>query len=341
MTATLIIHEAGPLMTVQDMGRPGRISVGLSPGGAMDRLALLEAAALLGLSGTTEAIEMAGLGGRFGCDAPMRFALTGAVMSARIDDVACRWNASHSLSPGQTLTIGGARAGTYGYLTVAGGIAGDTPLGSPAAHLSVGLGRTLRAGDSLPTGDDPSPGARQRGLTPDDRNGGGTLRIMPGPQTAWFTDATRTRFAASVFRRSLRANRTGLPLTHGGAGFAADVATSPVSDFIVSGDVQITGDGTPYLMLAECQTIGGYPRIGTVIAADLPRAAQSAPDAPLRFAWITAEEADTLYCSDAQILSAIAQRTFPLVRNPADIPDLLSYQLIGGVTAGRELEQAP
>ena len=341
MTAALTIQDAGPLMTVQDAGRPGRIGVGLSPGGAMDRIALLEGAALLGLSRAGQAIEMAGLGGRVSCDAPFRFALTGAVMSARIDDAPCRWNASHTMMPGQTLTIGGARAGTYGYLTPAGGILGDLVLGSAAAHLSVGLGRTLRAGDTLSLGRDPTPDASPRGLSPEDRSSGGTLRLMPGPQTAWFDDATRKRFADTIFRRSPRANRTGLPLTQAGDAFFAGIPSSPISDFIVSGDVQITGDGSPYLMLAECQTIGGYPRIGTVIAADLPRAAQAAPDADLRFAWITPDDADALFQSDAQILAAIAARTHPLIRDPADIPDLLSYQLVGGVTAGRDQEPAP
>ena len=341
MTATLSILDAGPLMTVQDMGRPGRIGVGLSPGGAMDRRALLEGAALLGAARVDGAIEMAAIGGRFTCDAPLRFALTGAPMSARIDDAACRWNASHLLLPGQTLTIGGARAGTYGYLTPAGGIDGDRVLDSAAAHLSVGLGRPLQAGDRLTLGPDPDAGEPQRGLTPEDRFAGGTLRLMPGPQTAWFDDATRARLAKTTFRRSPRANRIGLPLMHDGDGFAAATSAGPISDFVISGDVQITGDGSPYLMLAECQTIGGYPRIGTVIAADLPRAAQATPTTPLQFAWITAEEADALYQTEAQVLSALRAQTHPLIRNPADIPDLLSYQLIGGVTAGRELEPAP
>ena len=341
MTGILHIAEAGPLVTVQDAGRPGRMAVGLSPGGAMDRLALLEGAALLGLPQPGAAIEMAGLGGRFTCDVPLRLALTGAEMSARIDDAPCGWNASHLLMPGQTLTIGGARAGTYGYLTPAAGIAEPPLLNSRAAHLSVGLGRVLRAGDRLSLGADPDPRGRQMGLAPDDRLSGGPLRLMPWPQTDWFDAATRDRLARTAFRRSPRANRTGLPLIHDGDGFAARTATSPVSDFIVSGDVQITGDGTPYLMLAECQTIGGYPRIGTVIAADLPRAAQATPADTLTFTWITAEEAEAAMRTDAALRADLARHLQPLIRDPADMPDLLSYNLIGGVTAGRDPETLP
>ena len=340
MTGTLTILQAGPLMTVQDMGRPGRIADGLSPGGALDRLALLEATALLGLPQPRETIEMGGMGGKFRCDAPLRFALTGARMSARIDDAPLRWNASHRLEPGQTLTIGGAQAGAYGYLTPAGGIAATRTMDSAAAHLSVGLGAVLATGDRLALGDDPCPDRAAQGLEPEERLGGGALRLMPGPQTDMFDADTRARLAGTTFRRSPRANRTGLPLVHDGAPFAPARTTSPVSDFVIAGDVQITGDGTPYLMLAECQTIGGYPRIGTVVAADLPRAAQAPTTAPLSFRWITTAEADALCQTDAQQLAALAARAAPLIRDPADIPDLLSYQLIGGMTAGRELESS-
>ncbi|MFZ3582193.1 biotin-dependent carboxyltransferase family protein [Loktanella sp. DJP18] len=338
MTATLSILRGGPLMTVQDMGRPGRMAVGLSPGGAMDRLALLEGAALMGLPQPVAAIEMAGLGGSFRVDAPVRFALTGAPMTARRDDTALRWHASHVLQPDQTLTLGGAQAGTYGYLTPASGIAEDCLLGSAAAHLSAGLGRLLQAGDVVALGTDPAPDRPPQVLTADARFSGGTLRLMPGPQTALFDDDTLARLAATPFHRSARANRTGLPLTSDGLGFATRATASPISDFIVAGDLQITGDGSPFLMLAECQTIGGYPRIGTVIAADLPRAAQAAPTDPLRFAWLTTEAADTLFQTDAQVLAALRGRVHPQVRDPADVPDLLSHQLIGGVTAGRDEE---
>ena len=341
MSAVLTIVKAGPLMTVQDLGRPGRIGVGLSPGGAMDRQALMAGAALLGLAQPGAAVEMAGLGGRFRCDAPLRFALTGAVMSARIDDSPLRWNATHLLMPGQTLTIGGASAGTYGYLTPAGGITGPAALKSVAAHLSVGLGERLQDGATLTLGDDPQPDRAHRGLPPDDHLTGGTLRLMPGPQTAMFDDDTRARLATTAFTRSPRASRTGAPLLHEGAPFAAKSPSGPVSDFVRAGDVQITGDGTPFVMMAECQTIGGYPRIGTVIEADMARAVQAPAEAAIGFDWLTLDTADALHRTDAQIMATLRAQTFPLLRDPAGMSDLLSYQLIGGVTAGDDLEPAP
>ena len=137
---SLTILRAGPALSVQDLGRPGHLSEGLSPGGAMDRLALLEAAALLDLPDVVPAIEMASTGGRFSVDAPMRIALTGAPMKAAVDGAPAPWAATVLLLPGQVLEIGGATAGTYGYLTPAGGIRSPDWLGSRSAHLVIGVG---------------------------------------------------------------------------------------------------------------------------------------------------------------------------------------------------------
>ena len=336
---TLFVDVAGPLMTVQDLGRPGRMDVGLSRGGAMDRTALIAAAALLDVP-VAAGVEMAGMGGTFRVDAPLRFALTGAQMRASIHGQALRWNATHVLMPGQQLVIGAAQAGSYGYLVPAGGVLGRNVLRSAAAHLSAGLGARLTVGDEVEVGADPAPYKCRMALTGRDDLGGGTLRLMPGPQTEMFGEDERARFAQTVFHRSPQANRTAVPLLCDGAGFAA-LSGNPVSDFITPGDVQVTGDGTPVVMMAECQTVGGYPRIGTVIAADLARAAQAPVGAVLRFEWVDVGRADSLFVSEAQQLAALKAAVRPMVRDPRDIPDLLSYQLISGVTAGRDMEPLP
>jgi allophanate hydrolase len=100
----------------------------------------------------------------------------------------------------------------------------------------------------------------------------------------------------------------------------------------------LTGDGVPYVLLSECQTMGGYPRIGTVIPQDLPRIAQATPGTALRFTPLGLEEADALWQDEADQLKALRRRVQPLRRDPHDIPDLLSYQLIGGVIRGDEPE---
>lgn len=337
MTLLQIVRADG-ILTVQDMGRPGHLAKGLARGGAMDRRSLLEAAALLGAKTPQAAIEMAGAGGEFTVSAPTRVALTGAAMTAMLDGDPLRWNASHLLLPEQRLRIGGARAGVYGYLTPAGGVAADPWLDSRAAHLSIGVGCALSRGDSLPLGDDPDPGRPSQGLVPEPRFEGGTIRILDGPQTALFAPEVLDAFYETAFRRAARGNRQGIQLD-AGARFTSVHAKALASDLIGPGDVQMTGDGVPYILMAECQTVGGYPRVGTVLPADLPVVAQAAPGALLTPRRLTLEEALAATRTQAEELRDLTRRCAPLMRDPATIRDLLSYQLVGGVTRGDDLDR--
>jgi allophanate hydrolase len=89
-------------------------------------------------------------------------------------------------------------------------------------------------------------------------------------------------------------------------------------------------------LLAECQTTGGYPRIGTVIPADLPQVAQTPAGTALRFRFVTLDEALMAERAYRRHLAELPWNRFPLIRDPRDISDLLSYTLISGVTAGED-----
>ncbi|MDF0601014.1 biotin-dependent carboxyltransferase family protein [Psychromarinibacter sp. C21-152] len=335
MSATLTIHSAGPGLTVQDTGRPGHLGQGLSRGGAADPLALAEGAALLGQPPDTAAVEMAGMGGVVSADTDIRIALTGAPMQATLNGERLTWNASHTLPAGARLAIGGARQGTYGYLHLGGGIATEPVLGARSAHLAAGLGRALAEGDTLPLGPDH---AGETGQTLDiaDRFSGGTVRVIPSMQTDRFAPDDLKRFEDTEFTRDPRGNRMGVKMRFDGAPFAAQDQLHILSEIIVPGDIQATGDGAPFVLLSECQTTGGYPRIATVIPPDLPRVAQARAGDTIRFAFVTRDEALAALRDHANRLAQLPKSTRPLVRNPHDIPDLLGYQLIGGVTTGRE-----
>lgn len=334
MKLRLTLHRAGPATTVQDLGRPGRIGQGLSVGGAADRLALFEAAALLGSPTPLPAFEMPGMGVTATATADMRLALTGAPMRADIGGKDVHWPGVHLLPAGVALRIGAVRQGNYGYLTPAGGIDGPPWLGSISAHLAAGIGATLADGVTVDIGPDPNTGRTGLTLDPDPRFDGGSLRVIPGPQTELYPRETRARFFATAFRRGPQANRQGLKLDGGDARFTTPAAQDLVSDFIVPGDIQMTGDGVPFVLLCECQTIGGYPRIGTVIPADLPRAAQAPSGAALTPVPVSLTEADAARMTEAETLARLRAAVRPLVRDPRDIPDLLGYQLISGVTRG-------
>lgn len=339
MTGRLHIHSAGPGVTIQDQGRPGWTAQGLSRGGAADPLALFEAAALLGSDPANAVIEMMGMGGTFSATQNTRFALTGARMQATVDGTPVSHNSSHLLRAGQKLRIGGAQQGVFGYLAFAGGITTTPVMGSRATHMTAGIGAALQDGDDLPLGTDKDVLAGPMRMSASDRLDGGLIRIMPGPQTGFFDADTLARFTATTFKRSPRGNRQGVRLDHDSAGFGAAGQLSIVSDLIVPGDIQMTGDGVPYVLLAECQTIGGYPRIGTVIPADLPRIAQAMPGAALQFQMLDLQAADATVQPAATQLAALRKACQPLVRNPHDIADLLGYQLISGVTPGDDLER--
>ncbi len=339
MTPALIVHRAGPGVTVQDLGRPGYLAFGLSRGGAADRLALAEGAALLSQDDGLAAIEMAGIGGEFEVTADMRIALTGAVMRATIDGSRIAWNGSHLLAAGQRLSIGAAESGSYGYLHLGGGVAAAERLAARSTHLAAGLDSVLSPGTRLATGPDRHPGAAGMTLDADPRFEGGTVRVVPSLQTEFFDPGEIARFEADEFRRDTRGNRMGARFLPGGEGYRNEAGLSVISEVIVPGDIQITGDGTPFVLLSECQTTGGYPRIGSVLPADLPRVAQAQAGARLKFRFVPLEEAVKVERLEQARRKGLRRALRPLIRDPRSMADLLSYQLISGATAGDDLER--
>ena len=338
MTGLLKVLSAGPAMSVQDMGRSGYLAYGLTRGGAADPLALHEGAALLGQPATLAAIEMVGMGGTFQTDVDTVIALTGARMTATMDGTPLIWDASHPWPAGAKLAIGGAVAGTYGYLHVAGGIDTAPAMGARAVHLNAGIGGLLQAGDALPIGAASGGGDF---LTPDPRLSGGELRVVASIQTENFSPETRARFERTSFTRDARGNRQGVRMANEGEGFFAEGGLSIVSEVISEGDIQITGDGAPYVLMCECQTTGGYPRIGTVIPSDLPRVAQASVGAPLSFRFVSLEEARSIELRARAEIKGLRARVQPLVRDPHDITDLLTYQLVSGVVSATADPFAP
>lgn len=337
MSGALILHRAGPGVTVQDMGRTGFLAQGLSRGGAADLLALAEGAALLGQAGHCAALEIASSFLVLEVTQPTRIALTGAPMRALVDGMALAWNASHALAVGARLDLSGA-VGGYSYVHFGGGIASDQVLGAPSAHLAAGIGAMAQAGETLALG--PDKGGRT-GMTLDPlaRFDGGTLRVVASLQTDVFSTDDRARFCATTFRKDARANRMGQRLLPDGAGFPVAAGLTILSEIIVPGDIQITGDGTPFVLLSECQTTGGYPRIGTVLPCDLPRLVQAPAGAALQFRFVSLDEGVALEQAEAARRSDLRFALRPLVRDPREMPDLLAYQLISGVTCGDDLER--
>lgn len=331
MTAYLEILDAGPAVTIQDLGRTGYIAQGLTRGGALDRRALHEAAALLAQP-VTAALEMVGMGGRFRATRDTRIALTGAPMTAKLDDAPVEWHGSHRMRAGSVLDIGGVRRGAVGYLSFAGGIDADPLMGAQSAHLAAGLGSILAAGDAIALRGDPG-GEADLVLPADDRFDGGTVGIVTSLQSHLFGQEALERFARTAFTRDARANRQGIRLNPEGAGFAAEGGLRVVSEIIVPGDIQITGDGAPYVLMCESQTTGGYPRIATVLPSDLPRIAQAPLGAAIRCRLYEPQDAIRREEAARADIAALPRKVAPRLRDVYAIPDLLRYRLIDGAVS--------
>ncbi len=289
----LTILSPGPLTTVQDSGRFGALGKGFSPGGAMDMDAMTVANLLVGNAPGVGVLEMTMLGitARFDCETVI--ALTGADMSARLNDRPIARYASVAVHPGDVLTMGAASRGMRAYLAVTGGF--DLPLvmGSVSTNLKCALGgfqgRKLKTGDELPLNQSGAPFLPRQVSPPEDYPDCISLRVLLGPQDDAFTQKGIDTFLGCEYTVTDKADRMGIRLS--GEIIESKNGVDILSDGIAAGSVQIPASGTPIIMMADRQTTGGYAKIATVISADLSRAAQARPGTRIRFVRVTEAEA--------------------------------------------------
>jgi biotin-dependent carboxylase-like uncharacterized protein len=285
------LTRVGPLCTIQDEGRFGQLSHGVTASGPMDVFAYRAAGAVLGAAGA--AIEFTTAGLALEMDAPVRIGFAGGDFRLTVNGKARSWPGKAALKAGDRVEVTPGKAGNYGYLRFDREI--DVPLvmGSRSTNLVVRLGgfegRALKAGDRLGFGGTPGEVA-----PPPQRADEGPIRFVWGIHADLFRPAVRQRFVEEVFVVSAKIDRMGARLTDRAAVFAGMQNLSLVSDAIVCGDVQILGDGTPIVLLRDHQPTGGYPRIATVISADIDRFAQMRPGSEVRFQPVTVARAQGL-----------------------------------------------
>lgn len=289
--AWLEVLHGGLLTTVQDLGRPGFAAMGLSQGGAMDAFMLQATNLVVGNPASAAALE---------------FTLDGPVLAAHGDVVAAvgvlggEWFVNGPEMPlplwqavlvrdGTILVVGAVHRGVRGYLAVAGGIDVDEVLGSRSTHLAAHLGgidgRALVAGDQVPVGT-PKASCEElvgRTLPPAlrPRRAHSPIRVMMGPQDGAFTAKGLRTFLHAAYRVSSRIDRTGARLA--GPPIDARAGYDIISDATVAGSVQVSGDGQPVVLLVERPTTGGYPKVATVITADLDAMGQARSGQHVRF----------------------------------------------------------
>jgi antagonist of KipI len=310
MTVTVL---AGGLQTsIQDNGRFGYRHLGVGTAGALDGYSLRVGNLLVGNRKNSAALEIVLSGPRLRFNRATRIAITGADIDAQADGIAIPGWRPVDLPAGCELTLGACRRGARAYLTFAGGLHVPAILGSASTDLRAGFGglagRCVAAGDSLSldsetvaTASAPTIASWWLDPQPDlDFNQPTPIRVLPG------RDALEppTQLCADSYRVSAQSNRQGLRLQ--GAALTIADRRERLSEPVAPGTVQLPPDGQPIVLLAEAQTIGGYPRIGHVVSADLPRLAQLRPGDNLRFQLIDAAAAQVLACAQRQRLTRIA-----------------------------------
>ena len=329
----LVISAIGPSSSVQDGGRFGAQRYGLTPSGAMDRLGLAAANCLVGNAMFTAAIEIGPFGAAFTArEGAVRVALAGASRNADVAGRAVAPDTSVTLADGETLKLGFARSGSFSYLAIEGGIAGEPMFGSMAVNARAGLGspypRPLQAGDELLVAT--ASGAAERRIDlPPPLNA--PIRVVMGPQDDEFADDQKNLFLDSEWKISATSDRMGYRLE--GPVIKHLHGHNIVSDGTVNGSIQVPGNGAPIVLVPDRGTSGGYPKIATVISADLGRFAQISAGTGFRFQAVNMAEAQAEARKFAELLRTLPDRLHSIESFDLNIEALQDANVAGAAVS--------
>jgi biotin-dependent carboxylase-like uncharacterized protein len=343
VTPALDIIQPGLLTTVQDLGRVGYQNQGIGVSGALDPIALRAANALVGNAPNAGVLEALYVGPTIAVRADdVRISFAGAKTAVEIlpDIAAVRGTRMQSmrsirLRRGQIVRIGPLSEGAVLYVAVEGGFAIEPMLGSLSTDIRSGIGgwhgRALVAGDRLPLRLAHATDRDDHVIEGLDLRPPSMVRAIPGPQSDYFSDSELARFFASEYVVGA-SNRMGMRLE--GRTIAHARGYNITSDAIAPGSIQVTGNGQPIILLADRQTTGGYPKIATVISADVPAFGRLTMGAKVRFEPVSIEEAIRMRRLLLDEIARIPERIEPVRRGMEAVelaPKLSDHNLISGV----------
>lgn len=307
------VLNPGVLSLIQDQGRFGQSQLGLTNGGPLDAGSANWANALLGNSANASLIECSIGGLQLQAQCASTFSVTGASLSLTLNGKALPLWQSHSIAKGDIIELGMVSQGLRAYVAVAGGFKVTPQFGSSATVMREGIGglqhngAKLQAGDKLPV----MPGtalptrhlatAMQPNLN---FSHGLTLRLVEGYQHQLFSTVERQRFYLNRYKVTPQADRMGVKLS--GPAISCS-SQSLLSEGICYGAVQIPPDGQPIVLLNDRQTLGGYPKIGSVLSLDCWQLAQAPAGTPVQFVKIHPQQAhNTLLLARARYQRQLA-----------------------------------
>ncbi len=290
----LFVREAGPLTTVQDLGRPGYLRVGIPGSGPVDAEAFVLANRLAGNADGAAALECTLIGPRVEFSDERMVAVTGADMAPMLNGSAVPGWRSFDVKSGDVLKLGPARSGVRAYVAVSGGIETPPALGSRATYLRGRLGglggRALVKGDRLPLGRAaPARPTQVRAQRIPDYAAAPEISVVLGPQHDRFTARGISTFLGEAYEMTAQSDRMGARLR--GPVIEHARGHDIISDGVPLGGVQVVGDGQPIVLLVDRQSTGGYTKIATVCSFDIGRIGQVKPGQRLSFKGIGIAEA--------------------------------------------------
>ena len=313
MSSGLRVLQPGIFSLIEDAGRFGHHGIGLTSGGPMDSQAFHWANRLCGNPLSAAAIEVTVGGLILEATVDTTIAITGATVPFSINRQTRELWQSHPLKVGDRIELGFALSGSRSYLAVAGGFTIKPIFNSAATVPREALGglhcdgTALQAGDLLPCSVNP---ARQQlrvpeNQRPDYADNSALLRVILGYQQQAFSTVSQQRFFSSEYRVTESSDRMGFRLKGPAIQSTLD---GILSEGICLGAIQVPADGQPIILLNDRQTIGGYPKLGSVLSLDLGKLAQLLPGGSVRFEAISIEQAhNTLLLSQQRFNDSVLE----------------------------------
>ena len=346
MIPTLRVLRPGLRTTVQDLGRPGHQRFGISVSGALDPVSLRAANALVGNPPGMGALEAAYVGPTLAVEAEeVRLAFVGADATIELLSDASAVNGrrisplrSIRLRRGEVVRVGSLTGGAVLYIAVEGGFDIAPALGSVSTdtrgRFGGWQGRALIADDQLPLRNMQASDRDDYRIDELDLGLPRRLRVVFGPQHDYFPDRAISAFSGSDFSVSADTDRIGMRLKGPPINQVKEGAFT--SDGTATGSIQVTGSGQLIVLLPDRQTTGGYPKIATIISADLPALGRLSIGSQIAFEPVTIEVAQSLRREMLTAVAALHDKLKPVPHTRGELSARLrASNLISGVIDGR------
>lgn len=318
------IIKPGLLSTIQDLGRYLYLSQAVPVSGAMDTLSARIANKAVGNTDDAAVIEFTYRGAEFKAetDILIAYAGDGAVLKSGTQLLPAEKPVFIPL--GTIVNLENNPLGSRTYLSISGGWNVPEVLSSRSTFITANLGgfrgRCLQSRDVLNSLESrtliaekiiksfksnsinyPSWSLARQLLLPADRK---TIHVMPAREFNWFNGRSIVDFLSTPYTLSLQSNRMGFRLE--GATITPLAKRELLSTAVTPGTIQVTGNGSLILLMADCQTTGGYPRIAQVAAVDLPLCGQLKPGDVVYFKEMSYNEAEMQYLEREQHLHKLS-----------------------------------